>query len=79
MKHHTSLRHSGSPLRLIAGILVLAVLTSASGCAAPGRQIVAIGSYDMTEVDHLLSSAAPAARGMALVVVKDGKVIESAG
>jgi len=66
-------------LRLVAGILVLALLTSASGCVAPGRQVVAIGSYDMTEVDHFLSSAAPAAGGMALVVVKDGKVIESAG
>ena len=77
--HQTSLHHSGSALRLVAGILVLAMLMSAPGCAAPGRQVVAIGSYDMTEVDHLLSSAAPAARGMALVVVKDRKVIESAG
>jgi len=72
-------RLSSSALRLVAAILVLALLTSASGCAGPGHQVVAIGSYDMTEVDHLLSSAAPAARGMALVVVKDGKVIESTG
>jgi CubicO group peptidase (beta-lactamase class C family) len=33
----------------------------------------------MTEVNGFLSSAAPAAGGMALVVVKDGKVIENAG
>ncbi|RIE07670.1 hypothetical protein SMC6_01660 [Candidatus Cryosericum odellii] len=72
-------RLSRSALRLITGMLVLAVLTSASGCAAPGRQVVAIGSYDMTEVNQFLSSATPTARGMALVVVKDGKVIESAG
>ncbi|MBA4364905.1 MAG: hypothetical protein C0398_02720, partial [Coprothermobacter sp.] len=52
---------------------------SASGCAAPGRQAVAIGSYDMTEVNRFLSSAAPAVGGMALIVVKDGKVIERAG
>jgi CubicO group peptidase (beta-lactamase class C family) len=68
-----------SALRLFAGVLVLAVLTSASGCAAPGRQVVALGSYDTTEVNRFLGSAAPDAGGMALVVVKDGKVIESAG
>jgi CubicO group peptidase (beta-lactamase class C family) len=72
-------RLSRSTLRLVAGVLVLAVLTSASGCAAPGRQVVALGSYDMTEVNSFLSSAAPAAGGMALVVVNDGKVIESTG
>jgi len=72
-------RLSNSALRLVATVLVLAVLTSASGCADPGRQVVAIGSYDTTEVNRFLSSAAPAAGGMALVVVKDGKVIESAG
>jgi CubicO group peptidase (beta-lactamase class C family) len=33
----------------------------------------------MTEANRFLSSAAPAAGGMALVVVKDGKVVESAG
>jgi CubicO group peptidase (beta-lactamase class C family) len=33
----------------------------------------------MTEVNRFLSLAAPAAGGMALVVVKDGKIIESAG
>jgi CubicO group peptidase (beta-lactamase class C family) len=65
--------------RLIAGILVLALLASASGCTASGHQVLAIGSYDMTEVNQFVSSAAPAARGMALVVVKDGKVIESSG
>jgi len=70
---------SSSALRLVTSVLVLAVLTSASGCAAPGHQVVALGSYDMTEVNRFLSSAAPAAGGMALVVVKDGKVIESAG
>jgi CubicO group peptidase (beta-lactamase class C family) len=52
---------------------------SASGCAAPGRQAVAIGSYDMTEVNRFLSSAAAIAGGMALIVVKDEKVIERAG
>jgi CubicO group peptidase (beta-lactamase class C family) len=72
-------RLSSSALRLVASVLVLAVLTSGSGCAAPGRQVVALGSYDTTEVNRFLSSAAPAAGGMALVVVKDGKVIESAG
>ena len=41
--------------------------------------MIAIGSYDMTEVNHLLSSAALATGGMALVVVKDGKVIENSG
>jgi CubicO group peptidase (beta-lactamase class C family) len=70
---------SNSALRLVASVLVLAVLMSASGCAAPGRQAVAIGSYDMTEVNRFLSSAAPAVGGMALIVVKDGKVIERAG
>ena len=68
-----------STLRLVGGMLVLAVLASASGCAAPGTQVNAIGSYDMTEVNQLLTSAAPAAGGLALVVVKDGKVIESSG
>ncbi len=72
-------RLRSSALRLVAAILVLALVASASGCAAPGQQVVAIGSYDMTEVNQFLSSAAPAAGGMALVVVKDGKVIESAG
>jgi CubicO group peptidase (beta-lactamase class C family) len=33
----------------------------------------------MTEANLFLSSAAPAAGGMALIVVKDGKVVESAG
>ena len=80
VSHHSPpCRLSSSALRLVAGILVLALLTSASGCAAPGRQVVAIGSYDITEVDHFLSSAAPTAGGIALVVVKDGKIIESAG
>jgi CubicO group peptidase (beta-lactamase class C family) len=72
-------RLSNSALRLVAGVLVLAVLMSTSGCAAPGRQVVALGSYDMTEVNRFLSSAAPAAGGIALVVVKDGRVIEHAG
>ncbi|MFA4932224.1 MAG: serine hydrolase [Caldisericia bacterium] len=52
---------------------------SASGCAAPGRQVVALGSYDTTEVNRFLTSAAPAVGGMALIVVKDGKVIECVG
>lgn len=77
--HQTSLHHSGSALRLVASILVLALLVSTSGCTIPARQIVAIGSYDMTGVNEFLRSAAPAAGGMALVVVKDGKVIESSG
>ena len=72
-------RLRSSALRLVAAILVLALVASASGCTAPGQQVVAIGSYDMTEVNQFLSSAAPAAGGMALVVVKDGKVIENAG
>ena len=80
MTHQARLhRVSSSALRLVAGLLVLTVLTSASGCAAPGHQVIALGSYDMTEVNHFLSSAAPAASGMALIVVKDGKVIESVG
>ncbi|MHB8106864.1 MAG: serine hydrolase [Candidatus Cryosericum sp.] len=68
-----------STLRLTACMLVLALLAGASGCAAPGYQVLAIGSYDMTEVNQFLSSAAPAAGGMALVVVKDGTVIENSG
>lgn len=64
---------------LVAGILILVILGGSSGCAAPGRQVVALGSYDMTEVNTFLNSAAPAAGGMALVVVKDGKIIENAG
>jgi CubicO group peptidase (beta-lactamase class C family) len=72
-------RVSSSAPRLIASLLVLALLTGTSGCAAPGHQVVALGSYDMTEANRFLSSAAPAAGGMALVVVKDGKVVESAG
>lgn len=70
---------STSALHLVASLLLVAVLASASGCATPARQVVAIGSYDMTEVNRFLSSAAPAAGGIALVVVKDGKVIEHAG
>lgn len=74
------LRRHGVPApRVIAGLLILAMLGCLGGCAAPGRQVFALGSYDMTEVNRFLSSAAPAAGGMALVVVKDGKVIESAG
>jgi len=72
-------RLSTSALRLVAGVLVLAVLMSTSGCAAPGQLVAAVSSYDMAEVNQFLSSAAPAAGGMALVVVKDGKIIESAG
>jgi len=72
-------RVSSSAPRLLASLLVLALLTSIGGCAAPGHQVVALGSYDMTEANRFLSSAAPAAGGMALVVVKDGKVVESAG
>lgn len=60
-------------------MLILATLGCLNGCAARGRQVFALGSYDMTEVNRFLSSAAPAAGGMALVVVKDGKVIESSG
>ncbi len=77
--HAAPHRLSTSAQRLVAGILILAVLVSASGCAAPGQLVATIGSYDMTEVNQFLSSAAPAAGGMALVVVKDAKVIESAG
>jgi CubicO group peptidase (beta-lactamase class C family) len=77
--HDPLYRVSNSAPRLVASLLVLALLTSTSGCAAPGHQVVALGSYDMAEANRFLSSAAPAAGGMALVVVKDGKVVESAG
>ena len=40
---------------------------------------MAIGSYDMTSVNQFLASAARAAHGLALVVVKDGAVIEHTG
>jgi len=66
-------------VRLVASILVLALLVNTSGCTIPQRQIIAIGSYDMTNVNEFLRSAAPATGGLALVVVKDGKVIESSG
>jgi len=80
VKHPVPLHYvSGPALRLVALILLSAVVGGAAGCTTPVRQVVALGSYDMTEINHFLGSAAPAAGGMALVVVKDGKVIESAG
>ena len=69
----------GPALRLTAGVLVLILLATAAGCTVPTRQAVAIGSYDMSSVNAFLKSAAPAAHGMALTVVKDGKIIESSG
>ncbi len=65
--------------RLTIIIVIAALMATAGGCAAPEQQIVAMGSYDMNEVNTFLSSAAPAAGGMALVVVKDGKIIENTG
>jgi CubicO group peptidase (beta-lactamase class C family) len=41
--------------------------------------VLALGSYDMTTVNQFLRSVAPAAHGLALVVVKDGAIIEHAG
>ena len=80
MKHSVPLHYvSGPALRLVTSILLMAVLGGVTGGTTPVRQAVALGSYDMTEINHFLSSAALAAGGMALVVVKDGKVIESAG
>lgn len=69
----------GPAVRLVASLLALALLAVMSGCAVPAQQVVAVGSYDMTAVNEFLRSAAPAAGGMALVVVKDGKIIESSG
>lgn len=69
----------GPALRLAAGILVLVLLATTAGCTIQPRQTVAIDSYDMADVNLFLSSAAPAAGGLALVLVKDGKIVESKG
>ncbi|MHB8070445.1 MAG: serine hydrolase [Candidatus Cryosericum sp.] len=74
---HGTLRSGAS--RLIAGFLVATLMVTAGGCAAPGQLTVAVGSYDMTQVNHFLSMAAPAAGGIALVIVKDGSVVEDSG
>jgi CubicO group peptidase (beta-lactamase class C family) len=66
-------------VRLVAVILIAALAMTADGCAAPARLTTALGSYDMTTVNEYLSVTAPAAGGMALVVAKDGTIIEDAG
>jgi CubicO group peptidase (beta-lactamase class C family) len=65
--------------RLIAAVLIAALVVATGGCSAPGKLAVAIGSYDMTEVNHFLAEAAPAAGGMALVVAKGGAAVEDSG
>lgn len=80
MTHLVRLQNMRGPaVRLVASILVLALLVNTSGCTIPQRQIIAIGSYDMTNVNEFLRSAGPDTGGLALVVVKDGKVIERSG
>ena len=59
--------------------LVLCLVASACGCAPAATQVVALDTYDMATVNQFLQSAAPAAHGLALVVVKDGAIIEHAG
>jgi len=68
-----------SALRLVAALLITAFVMTAAGCAAPAQLTTALGSYDMTTVNEYLSVTAPAAGGMALIVAKDGAVVEDAG
>jgi CubicO group peptidase (beta-lactamase class C family) len=65
--------------RLVAILLVVALMIAADGCAGPDQLTTALGSYDMTQVNHFLAMAAPAAGGIALVIVKDGIVVEDSG
>jgi CubicO group peptidase (beta-lactamase class C family) len=74
---HGGLRATFS--RLTAIILTAALVVAASGCSAPNQIPTAIDSYDMTAVRHFLAGAAPVANGMALVVLKDGVVVENSG
>ncbi len=71
---------SRTPVRRTAALLlVLCLIASASGCAPTDSQATALGSYDMSSVNQFLASAAPTAHGIALVVVKDGAVVERTG
>jgi CubicO group peptidase (beta-lactamase class C family) len=65
--------------RLVAALLVAALVLTVDGCAAPRELAAALGSYDMAPVNEFLATAAPAAGGMALVVAKDGVIIEDSG
>jgi len=65
--------------RLVAVLLVATLVMTAGGCAAPSELTVALGTYDMTPVNQFLAEAAPAAGGMALVVAKDGVIVQDSG
>lgn len=64
--------------RWIAIILIVALLGAATGCTSPEMPRLALGSYDLTAADQALKVAA-GAKGAALLVLKDGKIIERQG
>lgn len=65
--------------RWIAVILVIALMGTVSGCTTTGGPVLAIGSYDMTAVTSYMKSVVSTTNGLALVVIRNGKIIERAG